>query len=116
MPGFKITTHTTSGEEDFIEFQSPNTVSTFWNSHMTKDAVLKLIHSADFSKWNDNPDKELSSYEFTKQIITALAEAWYYENPAAEDDSTVKEQLLEMIEAFELDKVALSFDDEDEDE
>lgn len=109
MPGFKIT----DMDGNKIEYQSNNTTQTVWKSHMIKDAVLELIGSADFSKWDDD-DKELSSGDFIKLILTALAERWFYDDPEAPDSSTVKEQLLYMIEALELDQVTLTLDDDDE--
>lgn len=109
MPGFKIT----DMDGNKIEFQSDSSTETFWNSHMFKDAILELIGMADFSKW-DQEDNELSSNDFIKLVITALAERWYWENPASEDTSNVKEQLLQMIEYLELDKITLSFEDDDE--
>lgn len=115
MPGFKITSSDAAGEETSIEYQSSTSTETFWKSHMFKDAILELISMADFSKWDDN-ESELSSSEFIKLVVTGLAERWYNEDPEAPDSSTVKEQLLYMIDYLELDKVTLSLDDDDDDE
>lgn len=111
MSGFSI--EDSNGTK--ITFESNSTTETFWKSHMIKDAILELIGSADLSKWDDD-EKELSSDDFFKIIITELAQFWYYEDDFADEESTVKQQLLAMIEALELDRVTLKFDDDDEEE
>lgn len=113
MPSFKFTSSSVSGHTTHIEYQSDHGTETMWNSHMIKDAVLNLIAAADFSKW-DSEDEELSSADFIKQIITALADCWYQEDLEAPESSTVKEQLLSMIDALELDKVTLTLGDDSE--
>lgn len=79
-----------------LYFGSETAKSTYFKSHLLKEAIVHLIDDADLTGWMNHPD-ELQPPEFWEAILRVIAANYRYDVPYPTDDQSDFDMLRQLL-------------------